>query len=377
MSGMKIFGGTSSRNSRQFVTVLFATVLELTSAVGEARTAFEFFVVSGSSSDTPSVLTGTSELEDSRNIQICDALSKGDTPDRIANRLRLPASEVQMRIDMLVQAELLRRSDADSVKPTFPIVRRADAAWFTRIDLSLIDVTVRSIEARQAELRARFRDLLHLDASQERSLSLVLFGDILFDRWQTRHVRERFLQGYPPPRNGKLFYVAGLERVEGLIASLGIYTHSEPRYGDVTVVSYGHTQILDPFTGQVSDTIPRIIESYLAYVRGASRATPTLGRLGFVRAGRATVAVVSQSAYARLPEITGSFSDELLQLLNTDRQKIVAAYETSPYFPAVSFQEFALWWYHFFDAAVVDRLISDGVITVPPTGYATMIVAPG
>jgi len=37
----------------------------------------------------------------------------------------------------------------------------------------------------------------------------------------------------------------------------------------------------------------------------------------------------------------------------------------------------ALWWYHFFDAAVVEQLIRDSVITVPTAGYAAMIVVPG
>jgi hypothetical protein len=100
----------------------------------------------------------------------------------------------------------------------------------------------------------------------------------------------------------------------------------------------------------------------LAFVRGTSPATTELRELGFVTGGQPAIAVVSQSAYAKLPEITSSFTVELLRLLNADRPKILAAYQASRYSPSVSFQEFALWWDHF--------------LTVPAVGYATMIVIP-
>jgi hypothetical protein len=151
------------------------------------------------------------------------------------------------------------------------------------------------------------------------------------------------------------------------------------------VISYGNTTVIDPFAGEKPERVPELIESYVGFVRGAGTgsrtgsgpATKELEGLGFLRAGKPAVALVTKSEYAKLPEITSSFSEELLRLMNADRPKILDAYKGSPYADAVSFQEFALWWYHFFDAGVVERLIKDGVIAVPPAGYATMVVIPG
>lgn len=366
------------RRGPRAVGVASAALLALLSSIaaGQAQPAFEFFVVSGSQNDVPSVLSGTSEREDSLNIEICDGLAKGEAPAAIANSINLPLSEVRSRIASLVQAGLLLAGAADSYTPAFPIIHRAEAGWFTDIDKPLIQATVAAIEARQRELRTHFHDVLHLQAAQEQALSLVLFGDVLFDRWQTRHVREGFLPGYPPARSGKVFYVAALEKVPGPIGSLGIYTHSEARYGEVAVITYGHIAVLDPFAGRPPESVPELIDSYLAFARGTSPATTELCELGFVTGGQPAIAVVSQNAYARLPEITSSFTEELLRLLNADRPKILAAYQASRYSPSVSFQEFALWWYHFFDAAVVERLIRDQLITVPAVGYATLIVIP-
>jgi hypothetical protein len=346
-------------------------------ASAKTKPAYEFSAVSSSNDALPSIIVGTSDLEDSVTIQICEGLRQGRSHVAIAHKLGLPGSELQSRIDALVRAELLRPGAGGTYAPTFPIIHRADVAWFRGIDRALIDATVRAIEARQQELRTRFRDALHLDSDQERALSLVLFGDTLFDRWQTRNVRTGFLPGYPPARAGKEFYLAALQKAPGKIGSLGMYTHSEPRYGEIIVVTYGHTKVLDPFANEKPESVPKLIEAYVAFARGSSPATSKLLQLGLVLAGKPAIAIVSQSAYAKLPEITKSFTDELLGLLNADRPKIVDAYQSSPYAATVSFQEFALWWYHFFDAAVTDRLIEDGVIAVPPAGYAAMIVIPG
>jgi hypothetical protein len=318
---------------------------------------FEFFVVSGSSQDVPALLQGTSELEDSLNIQICEGLSRRRPAGALSKALGLSDADLKSRTDALLRAQLLRLDAQGRYSATFPIIHRRDAAWFGNIDRPLIEATVKAIEARQADLRNQFSSLFQLTAEQQRGLSLILFGDTLFDRWQTRNVRKDFLAGYPPARDGKQFYVAALEKLPGKIASLGIYTHAEPRYGAYTVVNYGNTVALDPFAAQKPEDVAALLG-------------------GWVKDGNAGFTLVGQKAYSALPGITDRFAPELLRLLNADRTKIAAAHAASRYGGSVSFQEFALWWYHFFDAAVVNRLIRDGVITVPASGYATMIVTP-
>jgi hypothetical protein len=341
---------------------------------GQIGTQFEFFVVSGAGNSVPQVLNGTTDAEDSLNVQICEALEQGRSVAAIAKDLHLPPAEVQSHIDAFANAGLLTPDAAGSYTPTFPIFRRADAEWLAGIDPPVIEATVRAIEARKEDLNAQFRGLLHLNEEQARELSLVLYGDVLFDRWQTKNVRTDFLPGYPPPRDGKLFYVAGLENDGGPIAPLGIYSHDETKYGDATVITYGHASAQDPFAAEKPDAVLQLIAAYVAFAKGGGPVSPELERIGFVRDGKPQVTVISKSEYAALPQITGSFTDTLLGLLKQDRPKIVAAHERSRWAKTVSFQEFALWWYHFYGAAVVDALIRDGVIVVPKAGYATLIV---
>ena len=241
-----------------FSSIAFSLPLAVGASAGAALTqpavsppiAFEFFVVSGSSQDVPALLQGTSELDDSLNIQICEALTRRRPAGAISKQLGLSRVDLKSRIDALLRTELLRLDARGRYSATFPIIHRSDAAWFGNIDRPVIDATAKAIEARQTDLRAQFGSLFQLSAEQQRDLSLILFGDTMFDRWQTRNVRKDFIGGYPPARDGKQFYVAALEKLPGKTASLGVYTHAEPRYGAFTVVNYGNTVALDPFAAQ-------------------------------------------------------------------------------------------------------------------------------
>ncbi|HEX4385726.1 MAG TPA: hypothetical protein VH083_22350 [Myxococcales bacterium] len=306
---------------------------------------YELLVVAASTDSVPAILNGSSDEEDALNVQICDRLRLGLPMDAI----QLKPAELKKHIDELTRDELLREIDG-KLTPTFPILHKADAAWFRALDKPAVEATVKAIEAKKKDWEKRFREALQLNEVKARSLSMILFGDVLFDRWQTKNVRNEFLDGYPPARNGKQFYAVGLEKVDGSTASLGIYTHAEPHQGDYWVITYGNKRPQDPLVGLKAGDVQPLLQQ------------------GTVMVGKA--------AYSELPALADLFAPELLQILNADRAKLVAAYRASPYVSAVSFPEFALWWYHFYDAEVVDRLIQDKVIEVPKAGYATLIVRP-
>jgi hypothetical protein len=334
-----------------------------------ARPIYEFSAVASSAQQSPAI-----DTDDASMAQLCIELDRGHSAQAIARTLRWPLPKVQARIDALVAAQLLRREDSGAYTPMFVTVTAADAKRFHAIDPALVDTVAAAVERQQSQLQDRFMRALHVDADQARPLSLIALGDVLFDRWQVRNVRKEFLPGFPPARAGKEFYLLASEDESGPRAALGFYSHSEQRYGDTLVVTFGHARTADPFAAGTPQLATQRIESYLAFARGATPASPELRAAGLVRKGRPALAVVSQADYATLPAITDDFRDELLRLLMADRSKIHAAYEASRYAQRVSFQEFALWWYHFVYADVIDRLIKHGTIDVPEAGYATLTV---
>ena len=52
--------------------------------MSQTEPAFGIFVVSGSNSDVPALVQGTTDQEDSLNVQICDELAKGRAATEIA-----------------------------------------------------------------------------------------------------------------------------------------------------------------------------------------------------------------------------------------------------------------------------------------------------
>jgi len=341
------------------------------SSAAPPNVIYEFSAVAASSEQTPSI-----DLDDAVDARLAVELDEGRPIADAGRRLGLQRAELRSRVDAMVGAELLRPARDGIYTPTFPTIRRADAAMFRAIDTDLVDELVRLVEQRQPSLQKEFSETLHLDAQQTRALSLVLLGDVLFDRWQVRNVRKDFLPGYPPARGGKSFYLLASEDARGPTASLGFYSHTEQRYGDVQVVAFGNARTLDPFAGMGAMQISSLLDTYLGLTRGKSLASAELSDLGFVQNGKPAVAVISSDMYASLPGIADRFSVDLLAALNAHRAKIREAYEHSRYAGRVSFQEFALWWYHFFYAAVIDRLAGDGSIITPAAGYAVLIVAP-
>jgi hypothetical protein len=83
------------RFNRRFVHAMIVGVLAVALPVlGQSPPPFEFFAVSGSNNDLPSEIAGTSALEDSLNIQVCDEFGKGRAPNGIARKLHLMPSEL-------------------------------------------------------------------------------------------------------------------------------------------------------------------------------------------------------------------------------------------------------------------------------------------
>jgi hypothetical protein len=360
-----------TRARRVILHLGFLSLLPMAMASVMARPIHEFSAVASSAEQSPSI-----DMDDASNARLSLELDRGRSPESIARVLHWSLANVHAHTDALMAAQLLRQDDHGTYAPTFLTADRADAARFHAIDEPLVTRLVAAIRRRQPQLQERFMQALHIDAQQARALSLFALGDVPFDRWQVRNVRKEFLPGYPPARAGKSFYLLASEDEAGPVAAFGFYSHAEQRHGDVLVATFGCVRNADPFGAGPARVLDARLAAYLAFVQGRAPASTPLRRAGLVRAGKPTLLVVSQRDYAALPAIADEFRDELLQLLMADRPKIETAWKASRYAHRVSFQEFALWWYHFLYADVIDALIRDGTIAVPDTGYATLVVRP-
>jgi hypothetical protein len=98
--------------------------------------------------------------------------------------------------------------------------------------------------------------------------------------------------------------------------------------------------------------------------------------LGFIEDGKFGVPIVHEADQTNLAEIAGLITDDLIRLLEKHRGKLLKSYQASSYRDEVSFEEYAIWWYHFFYTGVTDILVEKGNITKPTTGVFTYITSP-
>ena len=68
---------------------------------------------------------------------------------------------------------------------------------------------------------------------------------------------------------------------------------------------------------------------------------------------------------SKLSEIAGLITDELVALLEMHRGKLIRSYRRGGYAREVTFEEYAIWWYHFFYTGITDNLVLKGYITKP------------
>ena len=72
-----------------------------------------------------------------------------------------------------------------------------------------------------------------------------------------------------------------------------------------------------------------------------------------------------------MSEFAGWATDDLIAFLEARRDALTSAYEASVYSGEITFEEYFMWWYHFFYSAITDALVTEGVIEIPAAGVAT------
>jgi len=96
-------------------------------------------------------------------------------------------------------------------------------------------------------------------------------------------------------------------------------------------------------------------------------------KLGFIESGEVAVPILSADDNKKLSEIANLITDELIQMLERHRDRLEKSYRASLYSQEITFEEYSIWWYHFFYTGVTEDLIGKGYITRPAAGVFTYL----
>jgi hypothetical protein len=316
-------------------------------------------------------------LESDKLLDVLVALHRRHPESAIATGLNLTSDQLQDRLQRLVAEGLVKRRPDGRFVPT-------------------VTQTVSLIEARVPSLQAACRSLPGFRNVSFADASLLLLSDVLLDDCQIDEIEAEFLHAPRTLRGGGRYYLAVVENEKSTpVEPLGFYGNHQEQVGPIAINLYGNQRYKGPenlITLTQSDavsafgfepttplpTVRRELANDIFKLWGDPKADVSepkkagLRGLGLVDDnGKVLAPVLSASDNDHLSEIATAFRPALLQLLEARRASIQAAYKASPYFEDVSFEEYAIWWYHAFYSAVTDQLIVRGTVTPPKRATLT------
>ena len=350
---------------------------------------YEYKMIS-SGNNFPSVNIQTGNLGD-----ICILLHHRIPAQDIQRHFHWSDQEFQRRIDVLLKENLIRKYEKYRYLPTFMIITLDDGDQLARSARDLVHKMTYLITRALPSIKGRYDEIEGMRGISFQDASLLIVSDVLLDNWQIRNVEARILNSERPLRNGMHYYYSIQEKRPGdPIEAFGIYGNMNSGFGSASVGIYGNQrqglnfitidkpQLIDWF-GMGTEEDPWKFKQKLvdALIRISGHTDAALSarelkgfeKLGFVDNGKLRIPILHENDQRQLSEIAGLITNDLVALLEKQRDKLIRSYRRSSYAHEVTFQEYAIWWYHFFYTGVTDVLINQGFITKPASGVFTYL----
>ena len=360
----------------------------------QAQTPARIFdgAMTSSGRNRPSINLGKDDL-----LKLCALLHLRVPVSELPGPLGISAEELQRRVDVLVGEGLARRLPDQRVVTTAVVVTMEDVPKYFKPDNHVVESAARMMLKKLPAVRAACQKLESLADVPFESLSFFVMSDVLLDNWQIGNVERLFVKAERTLRTGGRYYYTILEKPATLAAEpFGLYGNTGSQWGSVEIGLYGN----DRFSGHTLLSIreadfnrtfdfekdfnttearrqlaDRLVE---AVKRGPSSLTPfqqeSLSRLGLIKGDKLAVILLRDADYKALDHVASLITKDLVTFLDRTRARVRQTYEKSSYAEETSFNEYLMCWYHFFYAAVTNRLRDKGAISIPPNGNVTYLV---
>ena len=357
----------------------------------EQETTFETKMIS-SGDNFPTVNMRTNRL-----TSISVALHRQKAAASIESDLGISPAEFQTRIDSLVKAELVKKTPSGRFLPTFLVVTMEDAKWMKPSE-KVVEATGRLIADKVPAIRGRAEKIPAIRRAGFSQNAFLILSDVLLDNWQIGNVEDEFLKAERPLRDGRRYYYAVFEKPASQKSeAFGIYgnagfglgkvqfgMYGNRRYDGSTLFSTSKDDLVKLFEfppqADLQAELAKVFERLVAFARTGedhltARQKEALSKFGVLENGQLSVTLFSGTENEELGEVAALVKPGLLGLLEGHRAELQSLYARSPYTEEVTFNEFFLWWYHFYYSATTDWLAREGLLTVPPSGNVTYLVA--
>lgn len=326
---------------------------------------------------------------------VCVLLHHRVPAEKIRAHFGWAEEKLQSKLDVLLRQNLIKKDEKSGYLPTLMVISLEDGKKLTAGDKSLVGKTSRMLARRLPEIKRLYAQIEGFRGIDFDDASLFILSDVLLDNWQINNVERQFLKAERTLRNGTRYYYSIQQKEAGRATeAFGIYGNQFRGYGSVSVGLYGNRrqqpnlinltapQLKEWFgmeAGEAETLKRNLLTEILSlsknpqYELNAGQRTG-FEKLGWLRNGKLIVPVLNVEDERKLSGLANAVADELVRSLDSHRDNLQQKYKNSACAREISFEEFCIWWYHFFYSEVTDDLAAKDYVKIPDAGNFTYFI---
>ncbi|PQZ57601.1 hypothetical protein CQZ94_07070 [Bacillus sp. MYb209] len=348
------------------------------------QTDYETKMIS-SGDNSPSIkISGT-------NLQhLLVMLHLGIESNAIKMKLNWTDEEFEKQMHALELEGLLKKTEG-SYYPTCMVITANEGEKLYNLCEPLIKPTLNIIEKYYNQIDAISKRIETFNHLSKESYSLLLYSGVLLDFGQIINIEENYLETERPLRNNKRYYYAIQEQEQTDKEAFGMYGNTYLDLEEYQIGLYGNTRYTtlnlitankETFKEYFHDAITdinymkkQLVENFVAADRQVDLNLNVLyEKLGLYKNSQSIIPVFKAADLSILSEIANTISEDLILLCKENEKPLKEYFANSRYSKEITYEEFFIWWYHFFCTKVTEELIKQGIIRISTQENETYII---
>ncbi|HDR7795958.1 TPA: hypothetical protein QCY19_004678 [Bacillus luti] len=298
--------------------------------------------------------------------------------------------EFEERINSLEVEELLKQKGG-RYYPTCMVITACEGKKLYNLCEPLIKQTLKIIENHSNQIEWFSKRIDAFNHLSKESYSLLLYSGVLLDFGQINYIEENYLKKKRPLRNKKRYYYAIQEQELADIEAFGMYGNTYLDLGEVQIGLYGNSrystlnlitannEIFEEYFQNTNTDInhkkKQLVKGFVAADRQKDlHLNVVYEKLGLYQNSQPVIPVFKRTDLSTLNEIANTISEDLVLLFNENDKPLKQYFASSRYSKEITYEEFFIWWYHFFYTKVTEELIKQGVIITSTQKNQTYII---
>ncbi|PGC21914.1 hypothetical protein COM23_22385 [Bacillus wiedmannii] len=298
--------------------------------------------------------------------------------------------ELERHMNSLELEGLLKKIEG-SYYPTCMVITACEGKELYNLCEPLIKPTLKIIENYSSHIEVISKRIETFNQLSKESYSLLLYSGVLLDFGQINYIEGNYLNKKRPLRNKKRYYYAIQEQELTDIEAFGMYGNTYLDLGEVQIGLYGNSRYStlnlitadnETFEEYFQNTNTDINYKKKQLVKGFLAADRQIDlhlnivyeKLGLYQNSQPVIPVFRSTDLSILNEIANTISKDLVLLFKENDKPLKEYFVSSRYSKEITYEEFFIWWYHFFYTKVTEELIKQGVIITSTQKNQTYII---